>query len=683
MTDVCLVSVPFFNIQRPSVGLGLLKAGLVHSGITSKVIYTNLRFAEAIGIDTYWFISTYSQTDLLGEWIFSPNAFPGYRANQQEYFKLAEKIIRSICSKKNLEFYLKGRSFEDFFYEPRRKVSGFIDREAERILDNNPRIVGCSSTYQEHCASLALLRRIRQLAPQVITMMGGSNCEDLPGVVTHRRFDWVDYVVSGEAELLLPGLCKKIFEKGRDIEMETLPAGVIGPAQRNHHTQVIKPVRSIIKDMDQSPIPDFDDYFEEIENSTIKDYIYPGLVFETSRGCWWGEKNQCSFCGFNGKALSYRSKSPQRVIRELEILAGKYGINNFLAADRILNMEYFTSLLPALKDSQKKYTIMFETKSALSREQVALLAGAGVKFIQPGIESLHNGILKKLNKGIKTWQNIELLKWTREFGINTLWLMLYDLPDADGQDDWYEEMARVIPLITHLQPPIAINRIFYLRFSKYFNNPHRYKLKLEPFATYSYVYPLTVDDIEKFAGFFDVEKKPGKFGKEEWGKGIEILIEHISQWIKLWEPFRASMVNEPVSLIMEENQEGINILDTRPCSVEKHIKLTGLSAMVYKICEKSSRPGRIAAELSRKGYPGREWSDLAPIIEELQRKKILLKIEDRFLSLAVWRSDFKISWKFSGGEIYPDKLMKAFSQNRLEPDIYTPRSKSLEELFGS
>ncbi|MCP4220867.1 MAG: RiPP maturation radical SAM protein 1 [bacterium] len=684
MTDVCLVSVPFFFLHRPPMGLGLLQAGLVNAGISSKVIYSNFRFARAIGIEAYWFLSMYSQTDLLGEWIFSETAFPGFHPSRQEYLKLAENTIRTICPKKNLEFYLKGRSFSEFFSQPRRKVPEFIESEARRILSYKPRIVGCSSTYQENCASLALLRRIRQLDPAVITMMGGSNCEDVPGAVMHKRFDWVDFVVSGEAELLLPQLCKKIFEKGRDLPVTEMPGGVLGPAHRIGITGFVEPGRSIVENMDLSPVPNFDDYFEELKHSPMTDYFYPGLVFETSRGCWWGEKSQCTFCGFNGKAPAFRSKSPQRVKGDLESLTDTYGLNNYLAVDRILDMDYFNTLLPSLADSQQKYSIMFETKSSLTRQQAAQLAAAGIRFIQPGVEGLHSGILKKLDKGTKSWQNIELLKWTREYGINNLWLMLYGLPDADKQDDWYRETAEIIPLITHLQPPIAVNKIFYLRFSKYFNNMERYKLKLKPFATYNYVYPLSAEDLEAFAYFFEVEKEEGS-GSRGKGGGINLLIQRISQWMLLWGPFKGNDVDVPVSLTMAEEPDGLSILDTRPCAVEPHITLSGLSARVYRICDTARSPQKILAELKNDGYPAMQLSGLTPILEALLEKKILLKIEERYLSLAVWASDYKISWHFAGGEIHPHKLLEAFYQNRVEPvQVSTmPADKSLKEIFGS
>ena len=47
--DVLLVSMPFGSAFAPSLGLSLLKAGLVNRGISSRVRYFSIRFAELTG----------------------------------------------------------------------------------------------------------------------------------------------------------------------------------------------------------------------------------------------------------------------------------------------------------------------------------------------------------------------------------------------------------------------------------------------------------------------------------------------------------------------------------------------------------------------------------------------------------------------------------------------------------
>lgn len=85
--------------------------------------------------------------------------------------------------------------------------------------------------------------------------------------------------------------------------------------------------------------------------------------------------------------------------------------------DNILDMKYFTTLLPALRDSGLGVSVFCETKANLNKDQVRMLADSGVREGQPGIESLHSSLLRLMRKGCTALQNIQLLKWCQEFGI--------------------------------------------------------------------------------------------------------------------------------------------------------------------------------------------------------------------------------------------------------------------------
>ena len=113
-----------------------------------------------------------------------------------------------------------------------------------------------------------------------------------------------------------------------------------------------------------------------------------------------------------------------RLLAELSHLKTRYGVDNIQFVDNILDMSFFKTVLPKLAGSEDKYALFYETKANLKREQVELLAQAGVLWIQPGIESLDDRILKLLAKGNSTVMNLQLLKWCCEFGIDVSWNLL-------------------------------------------------------------------------------------------------------------------------------------------------------------------------------------------------------------------------------------------------------------------
>ena len=65
MTDVCLVQMPYALVNRPSLGLSLLKSYLETAGLSTRILYANILFAEEIGLDVYRAVEESRPHDLL------------------------------------------------------------------------------------------------------------------------------------------------------------------------------------------------------------------------------------------------------------------------------------------------------------------------------------------------------------------------------------------------------------------------------------------------------------------------------------------------------------------------------------------------------------------------------------------------------------------------------------------
>ena len=622
MLDVYLVSMPYAAVERPSLSLGILQASLCQHGFSAKVCYANMVFAEQIGLKNYFFFSNSFPAVLMGEWTFAEAAFPDFRPDYSNYFQecrqraVSEKLLWSI----------------------RTKTPAFVERLAHQILAAQPRIVGCSSMFQQHCASLAVLKRIKTLCPDVITLLGGAACEDAMGYVTHQHFDWLDYVVSGEAEVLLPALCHNILHDGHEIPPENLPEGVYGPLmrQQGRNRQYIS--RAVVHDLDATPVPAYADYFDALKASPIAAHIKPALPFETSRGCWWGQKTHCVFCGTNPKNLTFRVKSPARILRELTELSQTYGLNKFMATDSIVDLKHFETVLPALAQAKAPYYFMFETPANLTRDQVKQLSEAGVLWINPGMESLHDNMLRLLKKGTSAWKNVQLLKWGMQYGVFVAWILLVNVPGESVE--WYEEILTWLPLIYHLHPPIKQVFLHYDRFSPFQQHPERFNLTLEPSQVYAAVYPLSADQLQDFAYYFD-DISPENH--EALQKKLPVFLASqalIETWQNLFYVSRADIVRKEVSenrpkLNMRERDGCLIITDTRPCAVASEIILEGLARAIYIACDAALTADLLVAHLQDTFNRDVSWEDIQPIVEQLLAQKILLRLHDRFLSLAV------------------------------------------------
>ncbi len=616
--------MPFAEVQRPSIALGLLHASLRNTHIQSEVVYANFGLAERIGLVAYQAMQNVPTDHLLGEWCFASRLFPTTEASDEEYLNL---VLEVRCS--GFPPGLEER--KDQMRWVRRQCASFIDWLADAILAKKPKIVGCSSVFQQHCASLALLKRIHELSADTILLMGGANCEGEMGVQTLQSFGWVDCIVSGEADALFPELCKVLLDQGRTASPASLPDGAV--AQR-HLKNVFRVVsqepaqapRSLIHDMDSLPLPDYSHYFQALNASTLTNLITPELLAESSRGCWWGEKFHCTFCGLNGAGMKYRLKSPERVLDELSELKRLYGIGSIQFVDNILDMSYFKTVLPRLADSDEKYALFFETKANLKREQVELLARAGVRWIQPGIESLDDRILTLLAKGNSTLMNLQLLKWCCELGIDVSWNMLSGIPG--DSDSWYANMADWLPAISHLQPPTGVSRVRYDRFSPYHMRPNDFGLSLEPSRTYPYVYPLSREALMRLAYSFEDSGRPRHmhraFSDEPGQQRLQYVVV---EWNQMWRNSR------PVLAVYDEGDR-LRFFDTRRCAIQRSWIVEGLEADIYRLCDSARSHAALKSQL------GREVSneDLELAIDNLLNTKVLLSLNDKLLAIGVNQS---------------------------------------------
>ena len=265
--DVCLVNMPVGDVKRPSLGLSLLQAILTRGCVSCKLDYANLRFLAMAGAESLRLLGSTRAEDILAEWLFADVAFPEFKVDD-------ERFLERLIARNSLLRKRDGQSVRRQLLELRSQIPEFVEGVALRLLERGPRIVGCSSTFQQNVASLALLKRLRELNPGTVTMMGGANCEGVMGLTLHQSFPWVDFVVSGEADQLIVPLCRRILDEGCDIPVEDISAAIFSPGLRKGGYASLKqdnPIpRAITMDLTDLPTPDFRDYFSELSGNRYR-----------------------------------------------------------------------------------------------------------------------------------------------------------------------------------------------------------------------------------------------------------------------------------------------------------------------------------------------------------------------------------------------------------------------------
>jgi len=423
--------------------------------------------------------------------------------------------------------------------------------------------------------------------------------------------------------------------RGITITVHNLPFGFISQTAKLLVTdtpQLSKPPRGYIEDMGKVAIPIFDHYFSTIDELSLSEHINSGLIVETSRGCWWGAKKHCTFCGLNGVSMEHRVKSSTSVIEEFSVLSKNYDINKFEVVDNILPMEYMKTVLPELSEKQE-YNIFYETKSNLKKNHIEKLANAGIRWIQPGFESLNDDFLKLVAKGATAIQNISALKWCRNYGVRASWNLLCGAPNE--QAHWYSEMAEILPLISHLQPPYRkLIKIRYVRFSPYFNNAEHYGLVLEPLKSYQYIYPLAANKLSNIAYFFDEisTKTTDVFNianSFQYDLTEHNVLQHqVTQWSESWATAMPLMY-------MSDQGSQIVIIDTRKIATNLTHQLAGLKASIYRLCGEPIAKSRLKDKLSNEMAEPMDNMKFDEALEYLVVNKLMIRLSHCYLSLAL------------------------------------------------
>jgi ribosomal peptide maturation radical SAM protein 1 len=614
MIDVLLVSMPFGPLLSPSLGLSLLQPQVEARGLTCRVEYFTLPFAERIGEPLYSRITTENRAmsrAFVGEWIFSHALFDWDAATDERY--LTDVLMRPPSWLGRNPTRPPAPAQVRAILRARDSAAAFVDWCSERIASMRPAIVGLTSVFQQHLASLALARRVKAQLPDTYVVLGGANCEATMGVETVRQFPFVDAVVSGEADRVFGDLVLQVTGRAPRTDLP----GVITPSTASAPVGGRPaPTAPAVGDLDALPYPEYRDFFEQFERSRFARAWQPSVFVETSRGCWWGERMHCTFCGLNGETMAYRSKSAPRALAELTHLADTYPGCDVQVVDNILDLKYFKTLLPELAARKLPVSLFYETKSNLKKDQVRLLRDAGVLTIQPGIESFSDRVLKQMKKGVSGLQNIQLLKWCKELGVHPIWNFLIGFPQESPED--YFEMAGLAARVCHLPRPSGVSVIRLDRFSPNFTEAGLLGFtRLRPLPFYEFLYDLPEAARRNLAYYFSYDYKV----PQNVARYAEPLVRSVHAWKTSW---------RNAELVSVDLDNRLFVFDTRPRSAAPISILAGDDRRLYQACDAIADLGRFEPQDAER-------------LNAIAARGLMLRDGAKYLSLAVPLGDYQPS----------------------------------------
>jgi magnesium-protoporphyrin IX monomethyl ester (oxidative) cyclase len=492
MYRIKLANLPFAALNSPSFALTQLSSVLEsHFGdrVSVETLYLNQDLARHMGIDSYQYLacSTETHNSGLGEWFFRQSAFPELADNTEDYFQ---------------RYYPRRNSRTDglmpSILEARKALDRFLDGLIDTYHIDDAELVGFTSMFSQNVASLAMARKLKTKNPNVLTVIGGANCETPMGEEIAKNVECIDFVFSGPALKSFP----EFVQHSLNQEMEkchTIP-GVFSEANCVKREHGASGSVGEELDIDVKIELNYGQFFSALEKNFPDQNIQAHLFFETSRGCWWGERAHCTFCGLNGTRMNYRAMSPKNALEQFDSLF-KYAdkCSQVEGVDNIMPKEYLKEVFPYL-DPPPNTSIFYEVKADLSDDDLQTLSRAHVTRVQPGIESLSTGTLKLMRKGSTAFRNLEFLKSCLTHGVMPGWNLLIGFPGE--REEVYRKYVHDLPLLTHLHPPSGAFPVRFDRYSPYFVQADKYGLDLRPCDFYELIYPFGKEVVANIAYYF-------------------------------------------------------------------------------------------------------------------------------------------------------------------------------------
>ncbi len=600
---VLLMNMPFADLNRPSIGLTQL-AFLLDGG--ADLLYLNHDFGVFFGTNVYRYISA-SYITGLGDWLFRGIAFPDAPDNKNKYFKRhfprpdkdAMQIIGVLESKlPDLEQFLKE----------------LIDKY--NILSYD--IVGFTSMFSQTGPSLAMAKILKEMNPEMVTVMGGANCESPMGGELVKLTPQLDFAFSGPSLVSFPEFVKHL-EAGNTEACHQMK-GVF--SAENADSVAANALFGQDRPIDETIPLNYDGFNESF------DRCFPGhgggkeLTFETSRGCWWGQRSHCTFCGLNGEGMFYRQMQADVAIEQFNSLFKMSdNFQKYSCVDNILPKDYTTKVFPNL-DVPENIEIFYEVKADLSQDEMKLLSEKKVKWVQPGIEALNTTTLKLMKKGSTAFGNVNFLMNCCLYDIHPSWNLLVGFPGED--ESIFSKYVEDIPKLYHLPPPSDAYPVRFDRFSPYFNKAEEYDLKLKPYDFYKLVYPFEAASVEKVAYYF-LNYNFGAAYNKAMVRWITKLQAAVAEWNRRWS-VRSRIFPE---LYFADSDQPDLIHDTRNGRLVKH-RVSDLGRRILKTMNRATAISSIPKKL---GDVDLEAVDLE--VKKLNAKKLLFFEGSRYLNMVL------------------------------------------------
>ncbi len=346
------------------------------------------------------------------------------------------------------------------------------------ILEENPDVVGITSTTPSFESAKYVAKHLRDLLPQVIIVIGGPHITAMPEEAL--KTGCFDIGVVGEAEETFLELVRHIeAHRLRKLDM------IKGIVFKSGDDIINTGRREFIYDLDRLPLP------ARYLLPPLKRYhptpaSYKRLplgVLISSRGC----PCRCTFCDRAVFGNIIRLRGVDNVLDEVEELIYKYGAREIRFFDDLFTLDIKRTYKICEGFHKRKLNVPWTCLTGanfVTKDLLRTMKSTGCWQVLYGLESADPQILKLLNKGNTLEQNIRAIMWAQEEGLSVRADFIVGIPG-----DTLEKMEKTLKFAIDM-------KLDYAHFNKFvaFPGTELYQLLINIGYKFDFTKPCSILD---------------------------------------------------------------------------------------------------------------------------------------------------------------------------------------------
>ena len=313
---------------------------------------------------------------------------------------------------------LNGLFCEFVCREGKESEHGFFPLAASELLGVQADVYAFGTLTSSYPLTVRLAWEVKRARPETVIVFGGPQATAVD-VLTLEAFPFIDIVVRGEAEEILPELLAALGRPGQLAE-------IAGITYRGDGAVVRTPDAPLLPDLSQLRTPAY--------------HLWPGIEkcrsapLEVGRGCPFA----CTFCSTSGFfRRRFRLQDPGRVIEQMRSLRQAYGIERFsLIHDAFTVVRAkVVEFCQALLESGDRFSWSCSARSdCVDEELLALMAEAGCTGIFFGIETGSARLQRAVDKNLDLDQSLAAIRSADAHRMRTSISLITGFPEETPDD---------------------------------------------------------------------------------------------------------------------------------------------------------------------------------------------------------------------------------------------------------